>query len=43
MTPPESRLWCPACGTGWYGDEADVEKAERAWQAYHLLCEMGVM
>lgn len=35
--------WCPACGAGWYGTDAEVAQAERAWQAYELLCEMGEM
>lgn len=39
--PPESRLWCPACGAGWYGSDAELRKAEDAWLAYELLCEMG--
>lgn len=41
--PPEARLWCPCCGVGWYGDEAEVAKAEAAWQAYELLIQMGAI
>ena len=41
--PAASRIWCPACGTGWYGTDAELAQAESAWQAYELLVEMGVM
>lgn len=32
--PAEATLWCPACGTAWVGNAADVEQAERAWKAW---------
>lgn len=41
--PDASRLWCPCCGAGWYGTDVELAQAERAWQAYELLMEMGEM
>jgi hypothetical protein len=41
--PDASRLWCPACGAGWYGTDAEFAQAEAAWAAYEMLCQMGVM
>lgn len=32
--PGDATLWCPACGTAWAGEAADVEQAERAWKAW---------
>lgn len=32
--PPEATLFCPACGAGWVGDEADVAQAVRAQLAW---------
>lgn len=39
--PAESRLLCPACGTGWYGADADVAKAEQAQHAWEMAQEAG--
>jgi hypothetical protein len=41
--PANARLWCPACGTGWYGTDGDVKRAEMAWAAYERLRDLGVM
>jgi hypothetical protein len=32
--PPSSTLFCPSCGAGWVGSEADVARARAAWAAY---------
>lgn len=41
--PPESRLWCPACGAGWYGSDDEVKAAQRAMDMYELACQAGWM
>lgn len=32
--PTNATLFCPACGTGWIGTEADLAQAWAAWRAY---------
>ena len=35
--PRDATLFCPACGTGWHGTDAELEQAlvaETAWNAY---------
>jgi hypothetical protein len=30
----DARLYCPACGHGWRGTDAELEQAQDAWDAY---------
>jgi hypothetical protein len=39
--PENATLWCPACGTGWVGSQADVSLAEVAWRAYEALQDLN--
>jgi hypothetical protein len=32
--PPDSTLFCPSCGVGWVGSEADLAQARASWAAY---------
>lgn len=37
--PPSATLFCPACGAGWVGNEADLARARASWAAYEKQVE----
>ena len=41
--PDNATLYCPSCGEGWVGTEAEVQQAEKAWAAYEaeMAAEKG--
>lgn len=32
--PDDATIWCPACGAGWVGNDADLAQAWASWRAY---------